>query len=123
MTSTTAKSFTCTFTSLSDNSEMMRPMRASDWRGNVGTKPLYQRSTFSLQFLLFSCLNRLFSPDYVPSVHDIVRTRARTIGITETAFQLRDGEMLMIDVSGQKASGGNGSTSSKTSQVYSFWRT
>ena len=94
-------------------------MRASDGRGNVGTKPLHQRSTLSfsshvaccrslavlIQSLVyfFSGLDRLFSPDYVPTVQDIVRTRARTIGITETAFQLRDGEMLMIDVGGQKS--------------------
>lgn len=51
----------------------------------------------------FSDLDRLFSPDYVPTVQDIVRTRARTIGITETTFQLRGGEMLMIDVGGQKS--------------------
>jgi hypothetical protein len=29
---------------------------------------------------------------------DIVRARARTIGITETTFNLRDHEMLMVDV-------------------------
>jgi guanine nucleotide-binding protein subunit alpha len=32
-----------------------------------------------------------------------VRCRARTIGITETVFQLRDHEMLMVDVGGQKS--------------------
>ncbi|KAJ7826310.1 heterotrimeric G-protein alpha subunit, GPA2-like protein [Mycena olivaceomarginata] len=34
---------------------------------------------------------------------DIVRARARTIGITETTFNLRDHEMLMVDVGGQKS--------------------
>jgi len=51
----------------------------------------------------FSGLDRLFEPEYVPSEQDIVRCRARTIGITETVFQLRDHEMLMVDVGGQKS--------------------
>jgi guanine nucleotide-binding protein subunit alpha, other len=32
-----------------------------------------------------------------------VQTRARTTGITETQFHLRDHEMLMVDVGGQKS--------------------
>lgn len=51
----------------------------------------------------FSDLDRLFNPEYVPTEQDIVRCRARTIGITETVFQLRDHEMLMVDVGGQKS--------------------
>ncbi|KAJ7244607.1 G-protein alpha subunit-domain-containing protein [Mycena haematopus] len=48
----------------------------------------------------FSALPRLFDPAYVPTEQDIVRARARTIGITETAFTLRGTEMLMVDVRG-----------------------
>lgn len=51
----------------------------------------------------FSHLDRLFHPEYVPTEQDIVRCRARTIGITETVFQLREHEMLMVDVGGQKS--------------------
>ncbi|KAN0121442.1 Guanine nucleotide binding protein (G-protein), alpha subunit [Russula decolorans] len=51
----------------------------------------------------FSALDRLFQPEYVPTEQDIVRCRARTIGITETVFQLREHEMLMVDVGGQKS--------------------
>ncbi|KAF7290462.1 hypothetical protein MKEN_01500700 [Mycena kentingensis (nom. inval.)] len=51
----------------------------------------------------FADLPRLFKPSYVPSAQDIVHTRARTIGITETTFKLRDHEMLMVDVGGQKS--------------------
>ncbi|KAJ7922521.1 heterotrimeric G-protein alpha subunit, GPA2-like protein [Mycena leptocephala] len=51
----------------------------------------------------FSDLPRLFDPAYVPTEQDIVRARARTIGITETTFLLRDHEMLMVDVGGQKS--------------------
>ncbi|PCH33175.1 heterotrimeric G-protein alpha subunit GPA2-like protein [Wolfiporia cocos MD-104 SS10] len=51
----------------------------------------------------FSQLDRLFDPTYVPHEQDIVQARARTIGITETVFQLKDHEMLMVDVGGQKS--------------------
>ncbi|KAJ7115364.1 heterotrimeric G-protein alpha subunit, GPA2-like protein [Mycena epipterygia] len=51
----------------------------------------------------FSDLPRLFDPAYVPTEQDIVRARARTIGITETTFALREHEMLMVDVGGQKS--------------------
>ncbi|KAI0719072.1 heterotrimeric G protein alpha subunit 4 [Cerioporus squamosus] len=51
----------------------------------------------------FSDLDRLFDPAYVPNEQDIVHARARTIGITETVFTLRDHDMLMVDVGGQKS--------------------
>ncbi|KAJ7244613.1 heterotrimeric G-protein alpha subunit, GPA2-like protein [Mycena haematopus] len=51
----------------------------------------------------FSALPRLFDAAYVPTEQDIVRARARTIGITETTFTLRGTEMLMVDVGGQKS--------------------
>ncbi|KAI0344010.1 heterotrimeric G protein alpha subunit 4 [Trametopsis cervina] len=51
----------------------------------------------------FGELDRLFDPGYVPIEQDIVHTRARTIGITETVFHLREHEMLMVDVGGQKS--------------------
>lgn len=51
----------------------------------------------------FSSLDRLFDPGYVPVEQDIIRCRARTIGITETTFNRRDHEMLMVDVGGQKS--------------------
>jgi guanine nucleotide-binding protein subunit alpha, other len=51
----------------------------------------------------FPQLDRLFEDDYKPNEQDIVQCRARTIGITETTFQLKDHEMLMVDVGGQKS--------------------
>ncbi|KAJ7851220.1 guanine nucleotide-binding protein alpha-2 subunit [Mycena leptocephala] len=51
----------------------------------------------------FADLPRLFDPAYVPTEQDIVRVRARTIGITETTFLLREHDMLMVDVGGQKS--------------------
>lgn len=54
-------------------------------------------------YYFFSSLDRLFDPTYQPAEQDIIRCRARTIGITETTFTLRDHEMLMVDVGGQKS--------------------
>jgi len=51
----------------------------------------------------YSDLERLFEPTYQPTEQDIIRCRARTIGITETMFSLREHEMLMVDVGGQKS--------------------
>lgn len=51
----------------------------------------------------YADLDRLFDPSYVPNDQDIVQTRSRTIGITETVFHLRDHEMMMVDVGGQKS--------------------
>ena len=51
----------------------------------------------------FPELDRLFHETYKPTEQDIVQCRARTIGITETTFQLKDHEMLMVDVGGQKS--------------------
>ncbi|KAF9229787.1 guanine nucleotide binding protein, alpha subunit [Gyrodon lividus] len=51
----------------------------------------------------FPALDRLFDETYQPTEQDIVQCRARTIGITETTFQLKDHEMLMVDVGGQKS--------------------
>jgi len=51
----------------------------------------------------FPDLDRLFDPSYQPTEQDIVQCRARTIGITETTFHLKDHEMLMVDVGGQKS--------------------
>jgi len=51
----------------------------------------------------FPDLDRLFGETYHPTEQDIVQCRARTIGITETTFQLKDHEMLMVDVGGQKS--------------------
>ncbi|KAF5323152.1 hypothetical protein D9758_017809 [Tetrapyrgos nigripes] len=48
-------------------------------------------------------LSRLFEPTYRPIDQDIIHARARTIGITETTFTLREHEMLMVDVGGQKS--------------------
>lgn len=66
------------------------------------SRPLVTNPSRSLLYF-FSSLDRLFDPAYVPVEQDIIQCRARTIGITETTFNLRDHEMLMVDVGGQKS--------------------
>ncbi|KAG9032306.1 hypothetical protein FRB95_001627 [Tulasnella sp. JGI-2019a] len=51
----------------------------------------------------YSSLPRFFTVGYVPTEQDIIRTRARTTGITETVFKLKNHAMHMLDVGGQKS--------------------
>lgn len=64
---------------------------------------LLQLMTRSSLLYFYSELERLFEPSYQPTEQDIIQCRARTIGITETTFMLREHEMLMVDVGGQKS--------------------
>jgi guanine nucleotide-binding protein subunit alpha len=54
------------------------PGCAAELTGCLGSLPYF-----------FDALDRLFAPEYAPTEDDIVHTRARTVGITETAFQVR----------------------------------
>jgi len=51
----------------------------------------------------FSEVDRLFSKDYLPTDQDILRTRLRTTGITETIFELGNLTYRMFDVGGQRS--------------------
>jgi guanine nucleotide-binding protein subunit alpha len=85
---------------------------------NEATRPLSPKSEqleIILWFLLspelcnvslsyfFDDLDRLFNPDYTPTVQDILHCRFRTTGIREMAFRLKEVEMLMVDVGGQRS--------------------
>ncbi|KAI9804524.1 MAG: G-Protein alpha subunit [Sarcosagium campestre] len=51
----------------------------------------------------FSDLNRLFTKDYIPTDADVLRSRLRTTGITETIFELGTLTYRMFDVGGQRS--------------------
>jgi hypothetical protein len=51
----------------------------------------------------FSEVERLFAKDYLPTDQDILRTRLRTTGITETIFELGNLTYRMFDVGGQRS--------------------
>jgi guanine nucleotide-binding protein subunit alpha len=51
----------------------------------------------------FNGLDRISSPDYEPTDQDILRTRVKTTGITETVFHMDGPIFRMIDVGGQRS--------------------
>lgn len=51
----------------------------------------------------FDSLDRLFTKEYVPSDQDILRSRLKTTGITETVFDLGALTYRMFDVGGQRS--------------------
>jgi guanine nucleotide-binding protein subunit alpha len=57
--------------------------------------------TNSLSF--FQNIDRLFQKDFLPTDQDILRTRLRTTGISETIFELGNLTYKMVDVGGQRS--------------------
>src|SRR2546423_10892532 len=51
----------------------------------------------------FNDFERLFNKTYLPSDQDILRTRLRTTGISETIFDLGNLTYRMFDVGGQRS--------------------
>ncbi|KFY71841.1 hypothetical protein V499_07987 [Pseudogymnoascus sp. VKM F-103] len=51
----------------------------------------------------FEDVDRLFARDYVPTDQDVLRSRLRTTGITETVFDLGNLTYRMFDVGGQRS--------------------
>jgi len=51
----------------------------------------------------FRHVDRFAEPEYVPTETDILRVRARTTGIIETTFKVRDSSFRMVDVGGQRS--------------------
>jgi hypothetical protein len=48
-------------------------------------------------------IDRLFSRNYLPTDQDVLRSRLRTTGITETLFELGQLTYHMFDVGGQRS--------------------
>ena len=51
----------------------------------------------------YANIDRLFTLDYLPSDQDVLRSRLRTTGITETLFELGQLNYHMFDVGGQRS--------------------
>jgi guanine nucleotide-binding protein G(i) subunit alpha len=51
----------------------------------------------------FDSVARISTPDYSPSDQDVLRSRVKTTGITETKFQVGDLVYRMFDVGGQRS--------------------
>ena len=50
-----------------------------------------------------NALDRISTPDYIPTVQDVLRTRVKTTGIVETRFLFKTLSFKMIDVGGQRS--------------------
>ncbi|XP_077182134.1 guanine nucleotide-binding protein G(t) subunit alpha-1 [Paroedura picta] len=48
-------------------------------------------------------LTRLVMPGYIPTEQDVLRSRVKTMGITETQFTFKDLNFRMFDVGGQRS--------------------
>lgn len=51
----------------------------------------------------FDSLDRLGSPNYIPSVDDLLRSRTKTTGIIETEFMIEKSRFKLLDVGGQRS--------------------
>ncbi|EEH48519.1 uncharacterized protein PADG_04598 [Paracoccidioides brasiliensis Pb18] len=51
----------------------------------------------------FKSLNRVFTPGWLPNNQDMLHSRLRTTGITETLFELGQINFRMMDVGGQRS--------------------
>ena len=51
----------------------------------------------------FDSIGRIAQPDYLPSDQDVLRSRVKTTGITETTFIIGDLTYRMFDVGGQRS--------------------
>uniref|UniRef100_F6PR32 Uncharacterized protein n=2 Tax=Ciona intestinalis TaxID=7719 RepID=F6PR32_CIOIN len=72
-----------------------------------GLRKSYERSreyqlNDSAEYYLES-IERLSQADYMPTEQDVLRTRVKTTGITETNFNYKNLEFRLIDVGGQRS--------------------
>jgi guanine nucleotide-binding protein G(i) subunit alpha len=51
----------------------------------------------------FDSIDRISQQNYLPSDQDVLRTRVKTTGITETTFHIQDLTYRMFDVGGQRS--------------------
>jgi len=51
----------------------------------------------------FTNVDRFTKPDFIPTETDVLRVRARTTGIIETTFKMKDSNFRMVDVGGQRS--------------------
>ncbi|KAK9766078.1 guanine nucleotide-binding protein subunit alpha [Basidiobolus ranarum] len=74
---------------------------------DTGVQACFQRSS---QYQLndsakyyFDAIERISAPSYLPTDQDVLRTRVKTTGITETTFEVSGMIYRMLDVGGQRS--------------------
>ncbi|KAK2068316.1 hypothetical protein P8C59_002959 [Phyllachora maydis] len=76
------------------------------WQDDAVRRTIAKGNEFALHDNLeYFCedLDRIWSPDYIPTDQDLLRSRLRTTGITETIFDLGQLTYRMFDVGGQRS--------------------
>ncbi|KAI9697781.1 MAG: hypothetical protein M1836_004457 [Candelina mexicana] len=74
----------------------------AEYAGIILAEPeIGPKQVFPLDF--FEDIDRLFTKDYLPNDQDVLRSRLRTTGITETIFELGTLTYRMFDVGGQRS--------------------
>jgi GTPase SAR1 family protein len=76
------------------------------WNDQAVKNAYFNSSEFQLNdsaSYFFDSMDRITSPDYLPNDQDILRSRARTTGITEITFGVQDVQFRMVDVGGQRS--------------------
>lgn len=61
----------------------------------------YQLNDSAYYFL--NSLDRISQPNYIPSEQDVLRTRVKTTGITETKFSMNGLNFKLVDIGGQRS--------------------
>jgi GTPase SAR1 family protein len=51
----------------------------------------------------FNNIDRIGKPDYIPTVDDVLRSRAKTTGVLETNFTVDNVNFTLVDVGGQRS--------------------
>ena len=57
----------------------------------------------SLSSSYFDSIDNISRPDYIPTDQDVLRSRVKTTGITETTFLIGELTYRMFDVGGQRS--------------------
>lgn len=73
----------------------------TDQHLGTGTCKLRPRLTHALSY--FDSIGRIAQPDYLPNDQDVLRSRVKTTGITETTFIISELTYRMFDVGGQRS--------------------
>lgn len=76
------------------------------WKDNIIQKTYERNNEFQLidgaQYC-FENVDRFTESGYIPTQDDVLRVRARTAGIIETTFVVKDTRFKMLDVGGQRS--------------------
>ena len=76
------------------------------WTSDAGIKKTFEnRSKFQFPDsgpYFFGRMKEMLAEDYIPTQQDVLRSRVRTTGIVETAFEIEGNTFKMFDVGGQR---------------------